>query len=705
MAIVTAKINSFSLQSSTVVSSRMLHDSAPEQELNLLKITRRDGQKLISATYKPKSITFVGQIKGSTQDELEANIDTFKRYVEITEGNLDIAYSGSYRRYKVACLSVTIERARAHLTYAPFTLTFLVYDPPLAKEVNALGGNLVVQEALSVQQITTQSYETTITFDGSAKPKPAIDFVLDTVGALTDISFKNETTGQQISIGTSWSNSDRLTVDTDNATVQRGGIDIDFSGIFPEFDLGANKVLVTLTDAAQLNQSQTATDSDAPTSSNYIEEAQTFTPSSSTNYNRVDLSLRRGLETTASQTETFDTTGKKDVANTTGSWDTANGVASLAVGAAATDQSQLTGGSAFGFGLGSGNPNYIAQSFVPSRTSPLSSLILSMYKTNSPTDNIVVSVMTDNNGNPDAVLETVTFAGSSLTGSPANVTVTFAGTTILTKSSRYWFRVSRSGATSLTNSYGIASSPGSSDLYASGTMKTSTNGSSWTVQDNYDLVFTEKSPQYTIASNIIQSLGYDTNQTANIFTVGQANATLNGGTVTAEFSDSANNSSWGSWTADITTLSLRYIRFRLTITGTVNDSPLIDSVTMTYHGKFQASLMNTSGGLPTTTIEALQIDIATLGDSYGISTLNFTSVALTSGTVYAIAIVPLAPGLTVTAAYKNANVYANGQRARRTSSGGSWTGFSTNDLIFYLYKTPSANWSVDTRVTYVERYF
>lgn len=85
---------------------------------------------------------------------------------------------------------------------------------------------------------------------------------------------------------------------------------------------------------------------------------------------------------------------------------------------------------------------------------------------------------------------------------------------------------------------------------------------------------------YARTGDIVQSLGYDTACTSVIYAATNVTKTTPGGTtVTTEYSDSADNVVFGSWTTDITSLNKRYVRFRLTLaTADVSITPSVSSL-------------------------------------------------------------------------------------------------------------------------------
>lgn len=85
-------------------------------------------------------------------------------------------------------------------------------------------------------------------------------------------------------------------------------------------------------------------------------------------------------------------------------------------------------------------------------------------------------------------------------------------------------------------------------------------------------------------SGIVQSKSYDVltgTQTYLAIPV----ETLNGGTIVYEYADSADDITFSSWTSDYTTLSERYIKFKITLsTNKLDISPWVEKLTISYSG-------------------------------------------------------------------------------------------------------------------------
>lgn len=295
---VDLQMNGTSLQTSSIVVNQIGDDSAPNQEVNLQQISRRDGAKLVSTVYQPKAITLTGRIKGTSLADLETNIDNFKRLVSVTDGRLDIEYAGTVRRFVVSCESIAIQRAHYHLTFAPFSVSLRVYDPPFGRNVSALGGNLAANEALSGTGITTQAYSSTVSFDGSATPKPVITFYIDTVGALTTIDERVQGKKNLISVGTAFNSGDVLIIDTDNQQVLWNGRPINYEGVFPEYEVGDNTIISTFYEgSAAIDQQQTTITDFVTIDKATNHQFQGFQVSASTTYFQAEVYLRRDINT------------------------------------------------------------------------------------------------------------------------------------------------------------------------------------------------------------------------------------------------------------------------------------------------------------------------------------------------------------------------------------------------------------------------
>lgn len=212
------------------------HDSAGPRDINLFNLARQRGAVLVNSEYRPKVVRLTGTITGATQAVLEANIDTLKELFSRQGKNLDIDYSGSTRRYIATNTALQISRDYFHLSYAPFSAEFIVpngtgIDPTLSSTI--------------LTAITAASNVNTITMLGTAYPKPKITLTLTAVNTVSKIEFLAN--GDKITITKTFALNDVVVIDTDNMIVTVNGAVVDYTGIFPQFGIGANVYDIEIT--------------------------------------------------------------------------------------------------------------------------------------------------------------------------------------------------------------------------------------------------------------------------------------------------------------------------------------------------------------------------------------------------------------------------------------------------------------------------
>ncbi|HUX55115.1 MAG TPA: choice-of-anchor R domain-containing protein [Williamwhitmania sp.] len=705
------QINTFNLSGNQIVTGVRLDESTP-QELNLMRLAREDGAKLISSTYAPKEITISGIIKGTSRSDLETNIDTFKKNTMITEGDLDVDYEVGYRRWTVDCSGCIVTREHHNISTAAFELKYVASDPPFAEEIDSIAGNPKMNGIYSVDMITANICTADLDLGGTAKPKPKLDIFIDAAGNLNNVSVKNNTTNTQMDITTAWGSGDALEINTNSRIVQKNSSNVEYEGIFPEFNLGDNDIDINFTSIGNPNQEQAIYNSDADINSNWVAEAQSFQITPTSNYSQIDLLLKKASSFDYDEwLETFSATTYKDVANTTANWETANSELKFGYsGSSIVDsysESNYTDDT-YMARLGAGGINYVAQSFIGNGKT-LNSAKFYLKKYGSPTGTMVAYLWAHAgtyglDGYPIAPLYATSNSldVSTLTTNSQLIEFTFSSNFKLVNGVKYMigigYMTGGGGANYVLAGYDTSPSHAGNGAYY--------NNGAWYPDQTIDYIFYVYGKNYDTTANVGQSLGFDTGKTSNTFVSGTQSVTLNGGTSTLEFSDSADNSSWSSWTTDITTLSRRYIRFRITLTGTTTASPLVDYVTINWVGNIEVNICSDTAGAPGAILSIVYIPYTSIGTSYGWASVSM-SVNLTAATNYWVWIRPSSTNATARTfywAYQNTNIYASGLRARKTSSGGSWTTYSTNDHAFKVYIDESPSWEISARIEYQKKY-
>lgn len=181
----SVKFNNNDLNNVTNIVENTDHDSATTRVINSFKIARRDGEKLVSAFWGRKEITINGFIQGSSQSDFESKVDTLKSYLSLQDKNLDIDYNGATRRYTATAIEVKVARDSYNIDWSPYSVKFLV--------PSGFGNDTSETTALNKSGIVAATDSETITFAGSAQPKPKNKITLNTQGNADVIGIANTT--------------------------------------------------------------------------------------------------------------------------------------------------------------------------------------------------------------------------------------------------------------------------------------------------------------------------------------------------------------------------------------------------------------------------------------------------------------------------------------------------------------------------------
>lgn len=224
-----------SIQTSTIKVDQILHESIDHKTLDIQQLGRADGGKITAVMYAPKIIRLLGRITGTTQANLESNIETFKELISRQQKNLDIGYAGGTRRYITTASQFVMQREHFNLTYAEWEIQFTVSNPPFSRAIDT---GTITTGAIT----TTGTYSGSATFLGNVRPLPIIKVTITTQTAMTALYFRNKNTGDIIVVRRTFANADVVIVDTrpEGYTVTVNGVSVDYEGFFPEFVDQAN---------------------------------------------------------------------------------------------------------------------------------------------------------------------------------------------------------------------------------------------------------------------------------------------------------------------------------------------------------------------------------------------------------------------------------------------------------------------------------
>lgn len=238
---VSITYNGTSLQTSTIVVREIEHESIDSKTLDIESLSLRDGGKLLGVTFKPRVIRIRGEISGTSQANLESNIDTLKQTLNATTKNLDIGYAGGTRRYIADMAQVTMVRRHYHITFAEFEAEFIVASSPFGRPLDT-----TTAEYPTLASVAT--YAASFVASGTYRPSPRIIITFTEAStAVTRVRIRNTTTGDSITIddNTGYANNDQIIVDTDLYEVTLNGVAWDYLGVFPQFERGGNDLRIS----------------------------------------------------------------------------------------------------------------------------------------------------------------------------------------------------------------------------------------------------------------------------------------------------------------------------------------------------------------------------------------------------------------------------------------------------------------------------
>lgn len=235
----SVQYDSVEIVTTTYVPRFIKHESTPIRIFSLLELAREDGSVLIAEKYGEKTIYVSGNIKASTQSNLEVAIDTFKELFSRLEKNLDISWGGTTRRYVATCVRHEFNRDYMHINFVPWTAEFLV--------VAGVGKDTALTAVLNASAVDLAAeLSSAVTLAGSAKPKPIFTVQFNAAGwaasGAKGIELTLVSTGERMIYNRSagLANTISLVFDLENKKATYSGSEVSFYGVFPAFIIGSN---------------------------------------------------------------------------------------------------------------------------------------------------------------------------------------------------------------------------------------------------------------------------------------------------------------------------------------------------------------------------------------------------------------------------------------------------------------------------------
>lgn len=235
----------YSLQpsSGSILSEIIDSESGPSRETPYFNLPRYDGGQFLGDYFRERHIKVRGIISASTSALLEQALDTFKQTLTFREGDLDRkqAGTGAVRRIRATLVNTDAIFARRegyHITFCPFDLDFLSLEPmwhdvdytaATYENIQLVGGNGIGAENL-----------------GTYKVQPVLAIIVESDTAATGLTILNETNGDQIAAtGISIVAGDVIIMDSEAKSFTKNGVELDYTGSFPEMPTDTNDITIT----------------------------------------------------------------------------------------------------------------------------------------------------------------------------------------------------------------------------------------------------------------------------------------------------------------------------------------------------------------------------------------------------------------------------------------------------------------------------
>lgn len=226
----------FNLVDISEIAGTILYDhdfnQYPDRDVKEYKLARRSKSIITSAEYIDKKATVWLHIKNCDRFDAEAILVTLKSYIQQKNKELIINQANEVISYIATLKSIDHSWVGNNIK---ITLNFICADP--------LGKNTVQTNFINIE-ITESNILIPVNIEGSARAEPYFTINITTVtgGSNQTISIYNAVLNQGISVSGDWTNGDVLEIDCENERVIVNGAYVDFSGIFPFFNLGNQSV-------------------------------------------------------------------------------------------------------------------------------------------------------------------------------------------------------------------------------------------------------------------------------------------------------------------------------------------------------------------------------------------------------------------------------------------------------------------------------
>lgn len=222
--------NGYGLQNSQIVTNSIDFDNLGKVDLNTFDYAMTNGGGVLSKYFRGRTVTARITISVTDAATLNAKIDEIKRNLRYTEGFLDIRVSGTIRRIKATLTSLVFEREHYNVTYIKAVAQFVTVEPFFYD---------VTKQSWTIPD-GDNDFFAEFTHEGSAEVDPVMYFIYGPTTTGTNLAITQN--GVSLNIPVSVTDGDIVLVDCEKKVIQKNGVDLDYTGIFPVLHPGSNSI-------------------------------------------------------------------------------------------------------------------------------------------------------------------------------------------------------------------------------------------------------------------------------------------------------------------------------------------------------------------------------------------------------------------------------------------------------------------------------
>jgi hypothetical protein len=209
--------------------------TSPVLDIISFELARSDNAVSVYRKYRPRSFTLVGEIKATTEVELEQAIDQLKLNLLRQIGDVVVDWAGGYRYFNAECQNLIINRGTNDVTQCGWSAGFYMAVP--------FSTDNTTRDFMTA--VTGQTAGTTIVSVNNIGTHLAVPYITLTITGLepntSDVSFtiSNPESNESITITDEFADGDVVTIDTLNRQIFRGTELLAGVGNFPAWKPGA----------------------------------------------------------------------------------------------------------------------------------------------------------------------------------------------------------------------------------------------------------------------------------------------------------------------------------------------------------------------------------------------------------------------------------------------------------------------------------